>query len=278
MSVHRESKAVLVRAGALAIGLALTAAAVAGCGASSGARPDVSSTARASAHAVVAQPALVTRPVLADGPTSPAKCPAAAYGARHYAPGTGKTVALTFDDGPGRSTDAILGILRRYRVPATFFNIGQAMATRPYLVRDEVRAGFAMGNHSWSHPHLTMLSAALQGAQLSRASAEQHLIAGTVPCAFRPPFGEYDATTLLLAQQRHLGVWLWSNDTLDWKANGSGSAYWVQRVIRLAEQGSALSHPILLMHNARGGDPATVSALPAIIRYFQARGYRFVAL
>ena len=276
MSAHRGRKAVLVRAGALAIGLALTAAAVAGCGAS-GARPAVSSTARAPAHAVVAQPALVTRPVL-NGPASPAKCPAAPYGAHHYAPGTGKTVALTFDDGPGRSTDAILAILRRYRMPATFFNIGQAMATRPYLVRDEVRDGFAMGNHSWSHPHLTTLSAALQGAQLSRASAEQHLIAGTVPCAFRPPFGEYDATTLLLAQQRHLRVWLWSNDTLDWEANGSGSPYWVQRVIRLAEQGSALSHPILLMHNARAGDPATVSALPTIIRYFEARGYHFVAL
>jgi len=223
------------------------------------------------------------RPVRMLGPTSPAACPAAPYGAQHYAPdaskvSTAKTVALTFDDGPGRSTGAVIDILRRYRVPATFFNIGQAMATRPYLVQEEVQDGFAMGNHSWNHPHLTTLPAVQQGAELSQASAEQRTIAGTVPCAFRPPYGEYDATTLGLAQQRRMGVWLWSNDTLDWMANGSGSPYWVQRVIRLAEQGAALSHPILLMHNARAGDPATVAALPAIIQFFRARGYRFVAL
>jgi peptidoglycan/xylan/chitin deacetylase (PgdA/CDA1 family) len=187
-------------------------------------------------------------------------------------------VALTFDDGPGRSTDAILAILRRYRVPATFFNIGAAMATRPYLIQDEVRGGFAMGNHSWDHPHLTTLSAVRQAAELSQASAEQRSIAGTVPCVLRPPYGEYDATTLRLAQQQRLSVWLWSIDTLDWAANGSGSAYWVQRITRLAEQGSTVAHPILLMHDARPGDPATVAALPAIIQYYRAHDYRFVAL
>jgi peptidoglycan/xylan/chitin deacetylase (PgdA/CDA1 family) len=223
------------------------------------------------------------RPVRVLGPTSPAACPAAPYGAQRYAPdaskvSTAKTVALTFDDGPGRSTGAVIDILRRYRVPATFFNIGQAMATRPYLVQEEVQDGFAMGNHSWNHPHLTTLPALQQGTEISQASAEQRRIAGTVPCAFRPPYGEYDMTTLTLAQQQRLGVWLWSNDTLDWMANGANSPYWVQRIIRLAEQGSTLSHPILLMHNARAGDPATVAALPTIIEFFRARGYLFVAL
>jgi peptidoglycan/xylan/chitin deacetylase (PgdA/CDA1 family) len=187
-------------------------------------------------------------------------------------------VALTFDDGPGRSTAAILAILARYQVPATFFNIGAAMATRPQLVREEVRAGYAMGNHTWNHPHMTTLSAARQDAELSQASAEQRIIAGTVPCVFRPPYGQYDATTLRLAQQNQLGVWLWSVDTLDWMADGSASSYWVQSIIRLAEQGDALSHPVLLMHDPREGNPATVKALPAIIQFFRSHGYRFVAL
>jgi Polysaccharide deacetylase len=78
-------------------------------------------------------------------PTSPAP-----YGARFYAPGGAKTVALTFDDGPGKSTAAILAILARYRIPATFFNIGVNMAARPSLVRAEVNGGYATGNHTVS--------------------------------------------------------------------------------------------------------------------------------
>ena len=65
-------------------------------------------------------------------------CPVASYGAHFYAPGKGKTVALTFDDGPGRTTAAVLRVLARYRVPATFFNIGVNVAARPGLARKEV--------------------------------------------------------------------------------------------------------------------------------------------
>jgi peptidoglycan/xylan/chitin deacetylase (PgdA/CDA1 family) len=187
-------------------------------------------------------------------------------------------VALTFDDGPGPSTAAILAILARYRVTATFFNIGAAMAARPWLVREEVDAGYAMGDHTWNHRDLVPLPAASQAAELSEASAEQRSIAGTVPCAFRPPYGEYDSTTLRLAQQQRMGVWMWSVDTLDWMAGGSSSSYWVQRIIRLAEHGGALPHPIVLMHNQRKGNPATVMALPAIIQFYRSHGYLFVTL
>ena len=131
----------------------------------------------------VAQPPAVTGVPAAVG------CPAAPCGARFYAPGSSKTVALTFDDGPGKSTAAILAILARYRVPATFFNIGVNMAPRPALVRAEVKGGYAMGNHTWNHPDMAALPAERQAAELDQMSAEQRSITGTVPCAFRPPYG-----------------------------------------------------------------------------------------
>ena len=216
---------------------------------------------------------------LATAVSAVRRCPAASYGAHFYAPGKGKTVALTFDDGPGRTTAAVLRVLARYRVPATFFNIGVNVAARPGLARKEVRDGYAMGNHTWNHPNMVLLAASQQAAEMDRMSAELRAAAGVRPCAFRPPYGDYDSVTLQLAHQRRMGVWLWSVDTQDWMARGSGSAYWVNRIIRLAErEGSALRHPIVLMHNQPIGNPATVAALPVIIRFFRAHGYRFVKL
>jgi peptidoglycan/xylan/chitin deacetylase (PgdA/CDA1 family) len=62
-------------------------------------------------------------------------------------------------------------------------------------------------------------------------------------------------------------------------ADGSGSPYWVQRIIRLAEsEGGQLPHPVVLMHNQPIGNPATLSALPTIIEFFSSHGYTFVTL
>jgi peptidoglycan/xylan/chitin deacetylase (PgdA/CDA1 family) len=204
-------------------------------------------------------------------------------GANFYAPPApdgGKTVALTFDDGPGTaSTQQVINVLRKYQVPATFFNIGQNAATYPSLVREEATDGFGVGNHTWNHPDLQTLSASGQASQVDEATAEQEKLIGWGPCVFRPPYGDYDSTTLSLLQPRHSALWTWSVDTEDWEADGSSSAYWVNRIISLAEsEGGALSHPVILMHNAPSGDPATVAALPAIITYFRDHGYTFVNL
>jgi peptidoglycan/xylan/chitin deacetylase (PgdA/CDA1 family) len=76
-----------------------------------------------------------------------------------------------------------------------------------------------------------------------------------------------------------MSVWRWSVDTEDWKAEGSGSAYWVQRIIPLAEEeGGQLRRPVVLMHNQPIGNPATVKALPTIINFFRHHHYRFTKL
>jgi peptidoglycan/xylan/chitin deacetylase (PgdA/CDA1 family) len=210
-----------------------------------------------------------------------AGCGAAPYGADFYAPAAGsrKTVALTFDDGPGPTTAGIISVLRKYGVPAAFFNIGQNAAAYPSLVREEAADGYVVGNHTWNHLDMRTLSASKQAAELDEASAEQKNLIGSAPCAFRPPNGDYNATTLTLARQRGMKVWLWSVDTEDWKARGSSYSYWVNRIITLAEsEGAGQQHPVILMHNAPAGDPATLRALPTIISYFRSHGYTFVSL
>jgi len=224
---------------------------------------------------IATPPASEHRP--ADG-----RCPAPPYGVQSDAPGYpgyAKTVALTFDDGPGKTTGRILSILRNHRVSATFFNIGENMAARPALLRKEKRYGFVLGNHTWSHPDLTKLTRRQQATQIDEATAEQRSITRSTPCVFRPPYGSYNATTLSVAQDHRLAVWLWSVDTEDWKAHGSASAYWVHRIIRLAEdEGIKLQHPVIIMHNQPVGNPATARALPTIIRFFRHHHYRLVTL
>ena len=219
----------------------------------------------------------VATPTQVTAPQVSTSCPAAPYGAHRSAPGSGKTVALTFDDGPGASTASILSILARYGIPATFFNLGQNMAARPALVRQEASAGYVLDNHTWDHATMTG-SASAQAAEMDRATAEQVSLTGIQPCGFRPPGGNYNSTTLSLAQQRRMTFWTWSVDTEHWKANGSASAYWVNRIITLAEKGGSLAHPVVLMHNQPAGNPATVAALPAIIQYFASHQYTFTDL
>jgi peptidoglycan/xylan/chitin deacetylase (PgdA/CDA1 family) len=225
---------------------------------------------------LAADPATVAAPRV--GTQAATACPAAGYGVNNSAPGSGKTVALTFDDGPGASTDAIMAILDSAGVAATFFNIGVNETVRPSTVRAEAARGYLLGSHSWSHPDLTTLSSSAQALEMDRTTAEQVSLVGSPPCFFRPPYGSYNSTTLALAQARNMKVWNWSVDTEDWKAAGSGSSSWVNRIISLAQTGGSQSHPVVLMHNQPGGNPATVSALPSIIRFYRSRGYTFVDL
>ncbi|MEO9138040.1 MAG: polysaccharide deacetylase family protein [Jatrophihabitans sp.] len=205
-------------------------------------------------------------------------CPPAGYGVHRYAPGNGKTVALTFDDGPGRDTGRILAILRQYRVPATFFNLGANERSQPTYVRAEAQAGFALGSHTWDHANLIYDGASGQASEMDRERSQQAQLTGAYPCLFRPPYGSYNSTTLQLAQNRGMAVWNWSVDTEDWKAAGSGAQYWVDRIASRANAGGSQAHPVVLMHNQPGGNPATVAALPRIMSYYQQHGYRFVDL
>jgi polysaccharide deacetylase len=158
-------------------------------------------------------------------------------------------------------------------------NVGQEEVYRPWLVREEVRDGFLIGDHSVDHPDLVPLPASKQATEVDGVIHLDRSIAATSPCVFRPPYGDYDDAVLSLANSRHLTLWMWSVDTDDWQAEGSGSSTWVHRIISTAEsEGIALRHPVVLMHNQSIPMPATVAALPTIIQFFEQHHYTFVDL
>jgi len=64
------------------------------------------------------------------------------------------TVALTFDDGPNANTNAVLDVLKRYNVKATFFIVGRMAHAHPEELRRIAAEGHLLGNHSATHPLL----------------------------------------------------------------------------------------------------------------------------
>ena len=127
------------------------------------------------------------------------------------------------------------------------------MAPRPSLVREEVKGGYAMGNHTWNHPDMAALSAVRQAAELDQMSAGQRSITGhravRVPAALwrlrlhHAHAGAAAPDGRVAVVGRHPG--------LDGGRLGLFLlVHRIIRIIRLAEQeGGALHHPIVLMHN-----------------------------
>ena len=68
-------------------------------------------------------------------------------------PGSAPRIWITIDDGPDpRDTPALLELLSEFGARATFFVIGQKAAAHPELLRDVLRRGHEIGNHTQTHP------------------------------------------------------------------------------------------------------------------------------
>ena len=80
-----------------------------------------------------------------------------------------RAIALTFDDGPSESTPAILDILARHGVRATFFQCGANVERLPSIARAVRSAGHEIGNHSQTHPFFCLRSPRFMLDQLQRA-------------------------------------------------------------------------------------------------------------
>ncbi|MEI8395778.1 MAG: polysaccharide deacetylase family protein [Rhodospirillaceae bacterium] len=179
-----------------------------------------------------------------------------------------KVLALTFDDGPVLGNDTeILRLLTEYDAVATFFVIGNKIPHHLELLQQMVNNGSEVGNHSWRHPMMTSLNA---DSQLDELRQTDDMLAGAgIPVKwFRPPYGDYDTLTTTIARTEALETILWSVDSRDWK--GSPPDVLAQRVIADISPGA-----VILMHSTKSH---TVAALPKILQYARANGYRFVTM
>jgi peptidoglycan/xylan/chitin deacetylase (PgdA/CDA1 family) len=186
-------------------------------------------------------------------------------------------VALTFDDGPSSYRPRTLQILRRTRVPATFFEVGMRVAANPQLTRFEAREGHLVLNHTYYHPNLT----ALTDRQIQREvlRTEAAIRAAGVRMRFRgvrPPFLAADERVrAALADVGYRTV-----IQADVFTDDSNAATTPAQIRDTLFAGLA-PNAILLLHDGNIDTPAgasVVTALPRIIDGIRVRGYCFGTL
>jgi peptidoglycan/xylan/chitin deacetylase (PgdA/CDA1 family) len=198
-----------------------------------------------------------------------------------------RVVALTYDDGPNPPyTNAIVDVLHREHVRATFFVVGQAVQAYPAVVRREVRDGNAIGNHTWAHEHLVLDDSASLSETLEKTDRAIFRATGTHTKIMRPPYGGRD--WLVLGEVRKLGYTpvMWSVPLAkDWEYPPASVI--AQRVLRYVSDGS-----IIVLHDgnrgivcARSHQPAhtcdrsaDVEATRLIVESLKREGYRFVTI
>jgi peptidoglycan/xylan/chitin deacetylase (PgdA/CDA1 family) len=186
-------------------------------------------------------------------------------------------VALTFDGGGNAdAAQTVLAVLRRERVPATFFLTGHFVQSFPALAR-AIGRRYPVGNHTVNHLDLLRLPPTAATREITRAAAMIQQATGrdTRPY-FRFPYGSRNGATLRLVHRLGYASVRWTVDTWGWMGLAQQSAPGaVRRVMDKLVPGE-----IVLMHLGSSRDHSTIDskALPAVIRLVRARGYRFVTL
>ncbi|MDP4098324.1 polysaccharide deacetylase [Paenibacillus sp. P96] len=188
------------------------------------------------------------------------------------------TVYLTFDDGPGKYTEQVLDILKRYQVQATFFVLGQHAERSPEQIRRIVEEGHALGNHTYNHNYKELYGDFRTfWKQIKQTEEIIYEIAGYRPQLVRAPggsYGHFDKVYFDLLQQGGYNVVDWNVDSGDSKHAGVPAAQIEAGAVRTDGH---VGDKVVLLHDG-GVREETVKALPGIIKKYRSAGYSFDVL
>lgn len=185
-----------------------------------------------------------------------------------------KVIALTFDDGPHRKyTKAVLEVLKRYQIHATFFVVGEDVRRYPGLIRAEFEDGHVVGNHTFTHPRLTAIDEDAIRSELTQTNEAIGKILHLYPILFRPPYGLCDERLPGLVKDLGYRTILWDDMTDDYHVENNSGKIIALNILKAARPGS-----IIDLHDGGGPRKNTVEALPIIIEGLKQEGYEFLTI
>lgn len=175
-------------------------------------------------------------------------------------------VALTFDDGPyTKTTTSILDTLEEHNVVATFFVIGNRVNRHRDIVRRMAETGNEIGNHSYNHKDLTILTSDQVKSQIDMTQNAISKVVGSKPKIMRPTYGAFNED---LKAQAKMPLILWSIDSMDWKSQDAEKI--IELVLSKVRDGD-----IILMHDIFG---ATAEAVDYLVPELINMGFELVTV
>jgi peptidoglycan/xylan/chitin deacetylase (PgdA/CDA1 family) len=183
-----------------------------------------------------------------------------------------RVVALTFDDGPGpANTPAVLELLAKHQVKATFFMVGRNIEKHRELAARVLAEGHQLGSHSYSHSRMVLSSTSFIEEELSRTDALLREVGVRGEILFRAPFGKKLFTLpWVLSRQGRKHI---TFDVVPDDHATQDAALITSRVLEATRPGS-----IILLHDGWAAKPGTIEAAGRIIESLKGQGYRFVTV
>jgi peptidoglycan/xylan/chitin deacetylase (PgdA/CDA1 family) len=148
--------------------------------------------------------------------------------------------AITFDDGPHPEyTPKILRLFEKFDAKATFFVVGERARKYPEIIHQIKETGHAIGNHTWSHVAVPLISRKEQFGQIRKT---QRQLGRSGEKLFRPPWGFLDAASYSVVKLLGYKVICWDHVAYDWLDPSAGEIF--ERLDAKIRPGS-----ILLLHD-----------------------------
>ncbi len=177
-------------------------------------------------------------------------------------------IALTFDDGPSKTTLKLLDVFREYNCRGTFFVVGNRIKNYKNSLIRMSNEGHELGIHTWSHEKLTVLSLEAVRSEVSRVRDELYALTNKLPHLVRPPYGSVNETVKEASRLDDFYIVNWNIDTLDWQLRNVDKIY--DSIMSQARDGS-----IILLHDLHAETvDAVIRAIPDLI----AKGYQLVTV
>ena len=177
-------------------------------------------------------------------------------------------VALTFDDGPSPTTPRILDTLETYGARATFFVVGQMVASYAETEQRAVRIGCELAGHTWSHTAMTSMSESTLIADTERVANAIYETVGVRPTIVRPPYGSVNSSVLSSLGSIGIPAIYWSIDPQDWSHGNASTTY--SHIMDRVQDGA-----IVLMHDIVA---STATAVEWMVPELIAKGYQLVTV